>query len=154
MLEANVNSARRRDERIQLTPDAMRKIGLSRKETTIMIDRVPRRCILRDLSFSGAKVLIMGLAKYLVGKTCALHIDLEDPRETIAIPGSIVRYEDVEGRKDLAAIALRFDDATIPMSYKMHLNDYIGQKKNLPEDEVPITGSPATGSPATGESGT
>ncbi|HRW25419.1 MAG TPA: pilus assembly protein PilZ, partial [Spirochaetia bacterium] len=58
-----------------------------------------------------------------------------DPRETVVVAGSVVRYEDVEGRKDLTAIAIRFDDATVPMSYKMHLNDYLGQKKNQPDDE-------------------
>ncbi|MBU0929355.1 MAG: PilZ domain-containing protein [Spirochaetes bacterium] len=135
MLEANVNSARRKDDRILLTPDAMRTIGLARKESTVQIDGVPRKCILRDLSFTGAKVIIMGLAKFLVGKSCKLRVDLEDPRESIMIAGKVVRYEDVEGRKDLTAIALRFDDATIPMSYKMHLNDYLGQKKNQSDGE-------------------
>ncbi|HPE88555.1 MAG TPA: PilZ domain-containing protein [Spirochaetia bacterium] len=135
LLEANVNSARRREDRILLTPEVMRKIGLARKESTIMIDSVPRRCILRDLSFSGAKVIIVGLAKFLVGKSCRLRVDLEDPRETVVVAGSVVRYEDVEGRKDLTAIAIRFDDATVPMSYKMHLNDYLGQKKNQPDDD-------------------
>jgi hypothetical protein len=77
----------------------------------------------------------MGLAKFLVGKPCKLHVDLEDPRETIVVPGIVVRYEDVEGRKDLTAIAIKYDDATIPMSYKMHLNDFLGQKKNQSEEE-------------------
>ncbi|GAB1455277.1 PilZ domain-containing protein [Spirochaetota bacterium] len=142
MLEANVNSARRRDDRILLTPEAVRKIGLARKESTILIDGVPRRCILRDLSFAGSKVIIVGLAKFLVGKPCKLRLDLEDPRETIAIAGTVVRYEDVEGRKDLTAIAIRFDDETIPMTYKMHLNDYVGQKKNQTDDE-PEDSAPA-----------
>jgi len=135
MLEANVASTRRRDDRITLTPDAIRKIGLARKESTILIDGVPRRCIMRDLSFTGSKLIIVGLAKFLVGKPCKLCIDLEDPRETIAIAGTVVRYEDVEGRKDLTAIAIRYDDASIPMSYKMHINDYLGQKKNQQDDE-------------------
>jgi len=135
MLEANVASARRSDDRILLTPDAIRKIGLARKESTVLIDGVPRRCILRDLSFSGAKLIIVGLAKFLVGKPCSLRLDLEDPRETVAIAGKVVRYEDVEGRKDLTAIAVHFDEGTIPMSYKMQLNDFLGQKKNQSDDE-------------------
>jgi len=135
MLEANVASARRSDDRILLTPDAIRKIGLARKESTVLIDGVPRRCILRDLSFSGAKVIIVGLAKFLVGKPCILRVDLDDPRETVAIAGKVVRYEDVEGRKDLTAIAVNFNAGTIPMSYKMHLNDFLGQKKNQSDDE-------------------
>jgi len=146
MLEANVNSARRRDDRILLTPDTMRRIGLARKESTVLIEGVPRRCILRDLSFSGAKVIIVGLAKFLVGKACKLQVDLEDPRETVSIPGAVVRYEDVEGRKDLTAIALRFDEATVPMSYKMHLNDYLGQRKASSDDEA-SAGEPARSGP-------
>jgi len=137
MLEANVNATRRRADRILLTPDSIRKIGLARKETTVLIDNVPRKCILRDLSFSGSKIIIMGLAKFLVGKSCQLRIDLEEPRETVAINGKVVRYEDVEGRKDLTAIAINYDEATVPLTYKMHLNDYIGLKKNQSDDEQP-----------------
>lgn len=135
MLEANVNSKRRKDDRILLTPEVVRKIGLASKESTVLIEGVPRRCILRDLSFAGAKLIIVGLAKFLVGKPCVLRLEMEDPRETLAVAGKVVRYEDVEGRKDLTAIAIRFDEASVPMSYKMHLNDYIGQKKNVAEDE-------------------
>lgn len=136
MLEANVNSARRREDRVVLTPDVMRKIGLARKETQVVIQGVPRRCILRDLSFSGAKLIVQGLAKFLVGKECRLRLDLEEPRETIEIPGTVVRYEDVEGRKDLAAIAVHYAENGVPIIYKMHLNDYIGQLRKGPEDET------------------
>lgn len=124
ILEANVNSARRRDERILVTQEVMRKIGLARKESTVLIQGVPRRCIIRDLSFGGAKLIIVGLAKFLVGKDCLFRLDMEEPRETLEIPAKIVRYEDVEGRKDLTAIALQFDDKTVPMSYKLHINNY------------------------------
>ncbi len=137
MLEANVNSTRRREERITLTPDAVRKIGLANKDTVVLIQGVPRKCILRDLSFSGAKVIIVGLAKFLVGKECKLRVDLEEPRETVEIPGKVVRFEDVEGRKDLAAIAIHYDDATVPMSYKMHINDYLGQIVRKAQDDEP-----------------
>ena len=141
MLEANVNSARRREERILLTPDAMRKIRLVRKETTVVVQGVPRKCILRDLSFSGAKIIIVGLAKFLIGKECRLRIDLEDPEETIEIPGSFVRHEDVEGRKDLAAVAINFDESLVPISYKMHLNDFLGQLRKGQGDDAG-SGSP------------
>ncbi len=135
MLEANVNSTRRREERVALTPDAMRKIGLARKETLVIIEGVPRKCILRDISFSGAKIIIVGLAKFLVNKPCKLRVDLEEPRETIEIPGTVVRFEDVEGRKDLAAVAIHYDEGAVPMSYKMHLNDFIGQAVRKPAED-------------------
>ncbi|GAB1433398.1 PilZ domain-containing protein [Spirochaetota bacterium] len=148
MLEANVNSKRRADERILITPDVMRRISLAQKETTILVEAVPRRCIVRDLSFTGAKVIIVGIAKFLIGKSVTLRLEMEDPRETLAISGKVVRYENVENRKDLAAIAINFDEDRVPMSYKMHINDYIGQKKG--PDEAADTNkegpAPSTGS--------
>jgi hypothetical protein len=76
------------------------------------------------------------LAKFLVNKECKLRIDLEEPRETIEISGTVVRFEDVEGRKDLAAVAVHFAEATVPMIYKMHINDYLSQVlRKGPEEE-------------------
>ena len=143
MLEANVNSARRREDRIILTPDAMRKIRLVRKETTVLVQGVPRKCILRDLSFSGAKIIIVGLAKFLIGKECRLRVDLEDPEEIVEISGTFVRHEDVEGRKDLAAVAIQFNEAMVPISYKMHLNDFLGQVRKGQGDDA-NAGGPGT----------
>jgi hypothetical protein len=135
LLEANINSTRRRDERILLNPDAMRRLGLVSKESYIYVQGVPRKCILRDLSFSGAKAIIVGLAKFLVGKECTLRIEMDEPRENLEIKGSIVRYEDVEGRKDLTAIAIHFDEQTVPMTFKMHINDFLGQVRQPRNEE-------------------
>ena len=141
LLEANVNSSRRRDERILLTADAMRRINLLSKNSFVFIQGVPRKCILRDISFSGAKTILVGLAKFLVGRECLLRMDFDDPREALDIKGKIVRYEDVEGRKDLAAIAIQFDSQQVPMNYKLHVNDYVNQvrgSKFMHEGDVPI----------------
>ena len=124
-LDANVNAAKRKDERIVITPDTMRKIGIFRKETLIYMRGVPRRCILRDISFSGAKIITVGLHQFMTEKEIILRIDFEEPQEAIGLRGTIVRTEDVRGRKDLAAVAINFFEKEIPMSYKMHLNNYI-----------------------------
>jgi hypothetical protein len=127
LLEANMNASRRRDERIQLNPDAVRRLSLTSKDSYVYVQGVPRKCILRDLSFSGAKVIIVGLAKFLVDKECILRVEMDDPRESLDVKGTIVRYEDVEGRKDLTAIAIHFDEQAVPMTFKMHINDYLSQ---------------------------
>jgi hypothetical protein len=124
LLEANVNSSKRKQERILVTPESMRKLGLLSKDTILQVQGVPRKCILRDISFTGVKVIIVGIAKFLVNKPCVVRIEMDEPRENFDIHGSIVRSEPVEGRKDLAAVAIEFDTALIPLTYKMHLNDY------------------------------
>ncbi|MDR2258240.1 MAG: PilZ domain-containing protein [Treponema sp.] len=125
LLDANVNSAKRREERILITVDSQRKLNILSKESAVFIQGVPRRCILRDLSFSGAKLIMVGIAKFLVDKEAGLRIDFDDPRESFLLKGKFIRSESVEGRKDLVALAILFDESRIPMGYKMRINDYI-----------------------------
>jgi hypothetical protein len=150
LLDANINSQRRREERIILNPDAMRRICLVTKESLIFVQGVPRKCILRDLSFSGAKAIIVGLAKFLVDKECTLRVDMDEPRENLDIKGTIVRYEDVEGRKDLTAIAIHFDEKAVPMTFRMHINDYLSQLRQGRSDFAPDAAAPAA-APAPGQ---
>ncbi len=152
LLEANVNSTKRREERILLTPEAMRKLGIPQKETIIFIQGIPRRCILRDLSFSGAKVIMVGIAPFLVNKDVVLRVDLEDPREAIGIKGTVVRTEDVENRKDLVALAIKYADGQVPMSYKMHINNYLSQTRKLPAQGTEKSGEDAKDAPSPKES--
>ncbi len=125
LLEANIDSQKRKDKRIIITPETIRKLGLQSKGAYIYIESVPRKCILRDLSYSGAKVLLLGLAKFLINKPAVLQIWFEDKKEPVALEGTIVRYEEVEGRKDIAAVALHFDEDKVPMEYKIRLSDYL-----------------------------
>jgi hypothetical protein len=125
VLDANVNSSKRREERIIINAESQRKFNLLSKETATFVQGVPRRCILRDMSFSGAKVIMMGVAKFLVGKETALRIDFDDPRESFLIKGTFVRSEEVEGKKEMIALAMAFEESTVPMGYKIRINDDI-----------------------------
>jgi len=127
ILDANVNSAKRRDERIAISPESLRKLNITSKDVSVYIQGVPRRCILRDVSFSGAKIIMMGVAKFLVEKVVALRIDFEDPRQSFLIKGKFIRSEVVEGRKELVSLAILFDESTVPMGYKVRINDYVSQ---------------------------
>ncbi len=127
LLEANINSTKRREERIIINPDSMRKLGILQKETIVFIQGIPRRCILRDLSFSGAKVIMVGIAQFVLNKEIVLRVDMDDPRQAIGIKGTVVRTEDVENRKDLVALAIKYHEAEVPMAYKLHINNYLSQ---------------------------
>jgi hypothetical protein len=148
LLDANVNSAKRREERILITPDSQRKLSILSKESAVFIQKVPRRCILRDLSFSGAKLIMMGVAKFLVDRQAALRIDFQDPRESFLLNGKFLRSENVEGRKELIALAMRFDESSVPMGYKMRINDYLGSIRAGELPAINPSGRSAAGQPA------
>jgi hypothetical protein len=125
VLDANINSAKRKDERITISADSARKLRILSKDIAVFIQGVPRRCMLRDLSFSGAKIIMMGVAKFLVDKDTAVRLDFDDPRESFLVRGKFVRAENVEGRKELVALAVDFKENEIPMGFKVRLNDYL-----------------------------
>jgi hypothetical protein len=109
--------------------------------------------MLRDISFSSAKIIMVGVEKFLVDKEIALKIDFEEPRESLTLKGKIIRAEPVEGRKELVALALGMDESTVPMGYKIRVNDFVSQvradtrgseeqsvfvrKENLPKPAAP-----------------
>ena len=142
VLDANVNSAKRKDERIILTPDSIRKMNILAKETAVFIQGVPRRCMLRDISFSGAKIIMMGVAKFLINREAALRVDFDDPRESYSLKGAFIRSEAVEGRKELIALAIEFSGA-ISMGYKIRLNEYLGSRiESRAESEPKLESKP------------
>jgi hypothetical protein len=139
ILDANANAIQRREDRIQISKDTQRKLHIVSQNVGILIQGVPRQGILRDLSFFSAKVVIMGLAKFLEEREVALTIDFEGPLKSFTIKGRFVRSETVKGRKDLVIMLIAFDEALVPIGYKMRLNNYIGQ--NRPDVSGPQTGA-------------
>lgn len=124
LLEANVNATKRKEDRALVTVDSMKKLDLGSRNCVIVVDEIPRKAILRDLSFSGSKVIIQGNAKFLLNKVTVLRI-LNSKGESIAIKGTILRFEEVQGRRDLAAIAIHFPLEALPLSYKVMMNNFL-----------------------------
>ena len=133
VLETNTNAVRRKEERIVISDETKRYLNLIKEETLVFIQNVPRHCIVRDLSFSGAKIVLLGLSQFLKDKDCVLRLEFDEPREVIGIQGKIVLAEMIQGRKDLVALSIRFFDEYVPMSYKLHIYSYIAsiRKKQL-----------------------
>jgi hypothetical protein len=124
VLDASVNF-KRRNERIALTAESQRRINLASRETVVFIQKVPRRCMLRELSFTSAKLVIMGVAKFLVEKEMSLRIEFDDPKEGFLISGKCVSSENVEGKSEIISLAMEFDPALVPLGYKVRVNNYI-----------------------------
>ena len=125
ILDANMNSSKNKDERIIITIESQRKMKLHSREITAFIQSVPRRCLLRELSFSSAKLIMMGVAKFLADKETALRLDFDDPRESFLLKGKFTSLQDVEGKKDMLVLSMKFDEAQIPTGYKVRINEYL-----------------------------
>jgi hypothetical protein len=167
LLDANFNSTKRRDEQIVIDTENIRRLNLLSGEAAVFIQGVPRRCIMRDISFSGVRIVMMGVLKFLLDKEASIRVDFNDPRQSYLIKGRFTKAENVESRKDLLVLYLAFDEGAIPMGYRIRLNDYFSTvrvdnrqanesdlKKTLPPKPVPAspakTSAAAAGEPPAG----
>ena len=100
-------------------------MNMTRDETIIFIQNVPRRCILRDISFSGAKVILLGIEKFIQGEETILRIHFDEPDEIIQLAGHVVKTSPVEGRPEIIYACLQFDEAAVPTSYRIRINTYL-----------------------------
>ena len=128
LVEANVNAKKRAEERIVLTDESVKFLGLASKSSVLNVEGIPRACILRDLSFAGAKVIVSGIGKFLVNKPAVLKLELED-LPLFLIPGTILRYDSVEGRKDLSTLGFKYNEDAVPIEYKLRINDFFSRIK-------------------------
>lgn len=146
MLEAKCNSQNRKEERIVITPESMKKFGLESRDALLFMDGAARRCVLRDVSFGGAKVLTPALPESALEKQVSLKIAKGEQAAEMTLPGVIKRIEEVGGRKDIVAVSIQYS-ADPPMTYKLLISSFLtSMRKVCREPEKP----PAPGDSATG----
>jgi hypothetical protein len=121
LLEASGNAQKRAEERIEVTPASMKHLGLEAREAALTVGAVEGRCLLRDLSFSGAKVLVYGKAEDFLEKQVLLRPAFADPKTQVSLSGRVLRWEGMANREDIGAIAIRFEEG-VPMQYKLAIN--------------------------------
>lgn len=121
LLEIKTNAIRRRDQRVILTPENMKKIGLDSRESCLSINGAPLRCLVRDLSFGGAKVLLSMLGVPSDARKALLKLQRCEVQDDTVLDSSIVRVEDVQGHDDLVALSLQYATEP-PISYKQKIN--------------------------------
>jgi hypothetical protein len=148
-IETNVNFVSRKDERIVLTPDTKRKLSLSKEEAVILIQGVPRHCIVRDIAFCGARVILLGLKKFLMDKEVLLRLEFDDYEASCDLNGVITDVELVQDRRDISVAVIHFTEKTVPMFYKQKINSYITTIRRSPP--AATAAAPAQPEPAASE---
>ncbi|MBN1647707.1 MAG: PilZ domain-containing protein [Spirochaetales bacterium] len=130
LLEVNIASQKRKEVRLDVDQVLLEDLQIQAKSVKLEVEGVPRMGILRDISFGGARIIISGIAKYLVEKNIVLYLQTDLEVRHIKLPGVIKRWDKVEGRKDLAIIAVQFNENIMPMCLKSKLNDAM-EKRGL-----------------------
>jgi len=133
LLEANSNAQRRKDERIIVTPETLKKLGLESQGAALLVEGKSHKCVLRDLSFSGAKVVVSGSAEAFSNRSVSLKFSRSDQVPEMTLPAAVRRVDEVGGRKDFLAVSMEYSSDP-PMSYKLLINSYISTMRKSAQD--------------------
>jgi hypothetical protein len=134
--DANLNWTQKREERISISAETLRKLSLSKEDATIIVHGESKRCILRDLGFAWARVMLMGIQTPLDSKKVLLRFAFDDMNAPVHLPGVITEISMMEGPNNLAIAILQYAEHMIPMSYKIHLNRCLSRtRKNALKEE-------------------
>ena len=146
LLEANFNSQKRKDERIIINPETMKKLGLETREAVLAVDGQERKCVLRDLSFGGCRVIVTGSPSLYLNRAASLRLTVGDQAPDIMLPASVRRVDEVGGRHEILTVSMEYS-ADPPMSYKLLINSYISTLRKTAQAASPAAAETAPGQP-------
>jgi hypothetical protein len=148
--DAENNAGKKKDERIPVTPDMIRKLGLTNDEVTIILQGETCRCMLRDLAFAGARVLLLGVNGQLKTKNVLIRLEFDDLEKPVNLPGMINDITHINGDNNMAMAILQYQESMVPMAYKIRINNYLSRTR-VPSMQFQEQNSPwfsATDAPA------
>ena len=90
IIDENEKIEKRKDIRINLNSDNLKILEMESNNIISKIDNIDRKCLLRNISASGAVILFSGIPKYLINKKIILKFNAK--RNKLNLPG--------EGRKE------------------------------------------------------
>jgi hypothetical protein len=125
------NFEKRKDVRISLDGKIIWDFGLSSNRSVVIIDNIKRPAIIKNLSASGALIIMSCHPKFIMNKKAEIILPLIKNNLKLTIEGEIVRNENIEGRKDIFGIGINFDFEKIPMEYKQLINNYLDKLEGI-----------------------
>jgi hypothetical protein len=139
--DAEINAAKQQGARIPVTQDAMRKLGLATDEIIIILQGETTRCMLRDLAFGGARVLLLGIHRQLTTKNALIRLEFDDMEKPLNLPGMINEITQVNGESNMAMAILQYQESMVPMAYKIRINNYLSRSRLLSSRDAKYTSS-------------
>ena len=122
---------KRQDKRITINSKIVQELGLTSNNITIEIEKIKRLSLLRNISATGANIILSCIPKFVMNKEIIMYLISASLKMKIEVAGKIVRYGGVQGRKDLFELGIQFDKDNIPIEYKHLINSCFDKLEDM-----------------------
>jgi hypothetical protein len=123
--EASSNIVKRREERIAVTQDVLRSLKLKDSRCALICQNSKVLCVLRDLSGSGAKVIVQYKGDVFLNKQVFLCLQFDGEKNTCNLTANVKRVEEIKERDDLVALGIEFVDSPTLKGYQRIIHQYL-----------------------------
>jgi hypothetical protein len=135
LIEAGATIKKRKNERIVITPETLRMLKIKNAQAILIINGTRQKCLLRDISLSGAKVITAGSEDAYLEKEAILVIQSTENFLLGKIPGRVKRCEAIKGQDGFVVCAIHYNDGRVPPEYSKKIIDYISKRNILNSQE-------------------
>jgi hypothetical protein len=129
VLEARNDTSRRKEQRLIVDDEKAVKMNLQTDKISLFCQGKRNNCIIRDISYSGAKVITRGSKEMYLNKRVMLILNIKGLDGIGEMLCTVVHVEEIETSiaENFIVLGLKFDSEGIPESYKNWLKKYIEQ---------------------------
>lgn len=126
-ISSKTEKKKRKEKRINLDDEKAKRMNLQTDKIWISCEGKQSPCILKDISFSGAKIITKGKKDSFIKKKIKLVLNISNLEGISEMIGTVVHCEEIIVNKNIKFIALglAFDKASIPDSYKEWVKSFI-----------------------------
>lgn len=128
LIDAGTNAKNRKHDRIDITSESIRLLHLESNNGIIILNKQAVRCIIRDISLSGCKVIAKNDDKNCANKPVIFAIKFIGEADYIKIPGKILRCELINENEDFLTLGIEFAENKVPNLFVRFISDYFSRK--------------------------
>jgi hypothetical protein len=124
------NFEKRKDVRINVEDRIFKDIGFASVQAVALVDNIRRPCIVKNVSASGALIILSCFPKLLMGREVVLQLRTIE-NESVNLHGNFVRSDEVVKRQDIHGMGVTFKESGIPLEYKVMINRYLDKLEDM-----------------------
>jgi len=135
IIEMNSNAKQRQHERIDIGVETIETLGLKSANSVILIGNEKKSCIIRDLSYYGAKIITTGITDNCEGKEIKFVVPFTGDLGNCILDGNIARCEPIKTKESFSLVGVHFIEERVAMGYIKTLKDFFDKKDKIKPEE-------------------
>jgi hypothetical protein len=123
--DAMINKSKWADARVVVNADSRRRLGLVEPENMVYLQGAPRRCVLREIGFSSARIVLLDTITPQVQDPAVLRFVFDAQEETVDIPGVVREITAVQDAAHISVLDIQYNSSSIPLLYTLNISNHL-----------------------------